>query len=158
MYENSGCQSIVIPTATSLGSRLYKKCGFKPNHQCILEHMCSSATNKKKHFSMRPYKQEACVHIVVSSRKCTSALFALVPANLFVKNIVAPSTCEQSPSKKLRCNEVFNSSTSAASIVAAPMDVLRPHLQTGDFTASTMAAQEDPYDVIVLTTRHHSPR
>ena len=126
VYENSGCQYIVIHTATSLGSWLYKRCGFKPTHQHILEHMCSSAKNNKKHFSARPYRQEARVHIVFSSRMCKSTLRALVSANVFVKNTVIPCICGQGPSKRSRCNEVFNSSNPAASTVAAPGAVLRP--------------------------------
>ena len=52
VYENSGCQSILVPTANSQGGRLYKKCGFKPNHQRELEYMCLSAKNQKKRSSM----------------------------------------------------------------------------------------------------------
>ena len=74
-----------------------------------------------------PAAQEVCVHVVISSRKFDtipkSTLCALVPANLFAKNTVAPSTCVQvqGTHKKSRCNMVFNSSTSAALPVAAPV-------------------------------------
>ena len=96
---------------------------------------------------------QVCVHVVVNSRKFDtipkSAMHALVPNSLFVGHTVAPRTYAQGPSKKSRCNVIFNSSTSAASTVAVTRATLRPFPQTGALTAPTMVSQAASYDGIV---------
>ena len=62
MYENRGCQSIVVPNANSKENWLYKRIDFKRNYQRTFEYVCSSVKNQHKHLSMadhiyvRPYK------------------------------------------------------------------------------------------------------